>query len=232
MKIAVLNFSGNVGKSTIAKHLFAARMPNAMHYAIETINVDEGGSDAILKGKQFGELQETLLPLDEAIVDVGSSNVEEFVRRMGQYQGSHEDYDLYVVPAVKSAKELRDTIRTIQLLLKMGVPGNKIRIVFNRVEHDDDVEDAFFPLYQFAADNKKVKLDAKAAIQYSDIFQRLRTMGLTIEQLVADDTDWKAELRAADSDDKKQTAVSMISMKRLAATAKTNLDMVFAAVAK
>ena len=41
MKVAVINFSGNVGKSTIAKHLLASRMPNAMSYSVETINADE-----------------------------------------------------------------------------------------------------------------------------------------------------------------------------------------------
>lgn len=38
MKIAVLNFSGNVGKSTIARHLLLPRIPGAELIAIESIN--------------------------------------------------------------------------------------------------------------------------------------------------------------------------------------------------
>ena len=43
MKIAVLNFSGNVGKSTIARHLLSPRMPKAGLVAVETITVTEPG---------------------------------------------------------------------------------------------------------------------------------------------------------------------------------------------
>ena len=60
MKVAIINFSGNVGKTTVAKQLLAPRM-NAPEFAVETINA--GASDEVadverLKGKAFGSLQE------------------------------------------------------------------------------------------------------------------------------------------------------------------------------
>lgn len=39
MKVAILNFSGNVGKSTIAAHLRKPRMPGAQMFSIESINM-------------------------------------------------------------------------------------------------------------------------------------------------------------------------------------------------
>jgi hypothetical protein len=77
MKIAVINFSGNVGKTTIANYLLAPRM-NAKLFTVETINYDESFDDSGLrfKGKSFIDLQEELLYHDSAIVDIGSSNVE------------------------------------------------------------------------------------------------------------------------------------------------------------
>jgi hypothetical protein len=88
MRIAVLNFSGNVGKSTVARHLLAPRMNDATVIAVETINSD-GSDDEALKAKQFGELQETYAIMPNAVIDVGASNIEEFMVRMSQYKGSH-----------------------------------------------------------------------------------------------------------------------------------------------
>ena len=43
MKVAVLNFSGNVGKTTVAAHLLKPRMGDAPVFSIESIN---SGADA------------------------------------------------------------------------------------------------------------------------------------------------------------------------------------------
>ena len=49
-KIAVINFSGNVGKSTISKHLLVPRLEDAVLLAVETINADEG-ADLTVNGQ-------------------------------------------------------------------------------------------------------------------------------------------------------------------------------------
>ena len=122
MKIAVINFSGNVGKSTVAKHLLAPRLSNAEFIAVESINADESDTDMI-RGKHFGHLQEHMLTLDSAIVDIGASNVEDFIKLMQAYRGSHEDFDYFVVPVVKESKQIKDTIATIQALANMNIPA-------------------------------------------------------------------------------------------------------------
>jgi hypothetical protein len=76
MKLAVINFSGNVGKSTIARHLLAPRIPRCHVIAVESINADESQSMTV-RGKQFAELQEFLQTASDVVVDVGASNVEE-----------------------------------------------------------------------------------------------------------------------------------------------------------
>ena len=47
MKLAVISFSGNVGKSTISRHLLAPRLRGARVIAIESINADEGQSQSM-----------------------------------------------------------------------------------------------------------------------------------------------------------------------------------------
>ena len=81
MKVAVINFSGNVGKSTVARHLLAPRLNNAEVIPVESINSD-GTDETAIRGKQFGELQEYLQTLDDAVIDIGASNVEDFVKLM------------------------------------------------------------------------------------------------------------------------------------------------------
>lgn len=229
MKVAVINFSGNVGKSTIAKHLLLPRIKDAEFVAVESINADEGDGEAV-RGKQFGQLQEQLLMIDAAVIDIGASNVEDFVKLMQQYRGSHEDFDLFVVPAVKDSKQIRDTIATIQALAAMGVPPKKIKVVFNKLESDETVEEAFYPLVAFHEDTKAFSLKPEAAIQYSELYQKLRTFKTTIPDLLADPTDHKAKLREAKTPDEKARAAAMISMRRLAGSAQENLDAVFAAI--
>lgn len=102
-KLVVMNFSGNVGKSTVARHLLSPRVNNATLIAVESINSD-GSQDEAVRGRQFGELIEALAVLDDVVVDVGASNVEDFIGQMKQYRGSHEDFDFFVIPTVPKTK--------------------------------------------------------------------------------------------------------------------------------
>ncbi|MDA1379185.1 hypothetical protein PCI56_05650 [Plesiomonas shigelloides subsp. oncorhynchi] len=40
MKVIVINFSGNVGKSIVAQHLLKPRIDNSVVIAVESINFD------------------------------------------------------------------------------------------------------------------------------------------------------------------------------------------------
>ncbi|EIJ6113774.1 plasmid stability protein StbB [Salmonella enterica] len=231
MKVAVINFSGNVGKSTVAQHLLLPRMPGAEFVAVESINADEGDGE-VVRGKQFGQLQEQLLMIDKAVIDIGASNVEDFVKLMQRYRGSHEDFDYFVVPAVKESKQIKDTIATISALSAMGIPAKKIRLVFNKLDSDETVEEAFYPLFAYHDDTKTFTLKPKAAIEFSELYHKLRSHKVSIADLLADETDYKAKLREAKDGDEKAHAAAMISMRRLAHSAKENLDAVYAAISK
>lgn len=226
MKIAVINFSGNVGKSTIAKHLLAPRLSSAAFISVESINSDEGDG-AVIRGKQFGQLQEQMLLLDSAIIDIGASNVEDFIKLMQSYRGSHEDFDHFIIPTVKDGKQLKDTIATIQVLSEMQVPADKISVIFNKLETDEAVEDTFYPIFSFHKDSKSFRLSKRACLQYNELYQKLRLHKLTIPELLEDKTDYKAILRISTDKDEKLRAVNMITMQRLAVSANENLDQVY-----
>lgn len=229
MKVAVLNFSGNVGKSTVSKYLLHPRIQGSALLAVETINADEGDAEAV-RGRQFGQLQEHLMSLDAAVLDIGASNVEEVMKQMRQYKGSHEEFDLFVIPVTPEAKQIKDTIGTIQALAAMGVPPSRIRVVMNRVDPVEDVEQEFAGLFRFQREAPIFTISSKAAIHYSELYQRLRSINRTVEELVADETDWRAKLRETDDPEERASIASVISMRRLALSATENLDAVYEAV--
>ncbi len=231
MKIAVVNYSGNVAKSTIARHLLVPRLRNAHLICIESINSD-GSQDEAIRGKQFGQLQEALALMEDAVVDVGASNVEDFINLMTQYKGSHEDFDYFVVPTVSKAKQQRDTISTIEALADIGVPAKKIRLLFSMVEMDEQVEQVFGGLFNYHASAKRFTLKPDAVIHVNDIYGKLSGAQQSIADILADATDFKEKIKNAESSQQKLQFAQMLSVKRLAVGVTEELDAVFKTLLK
>lgn len=231
MKVAVINFSGNVGKSTIARHLLASRMSNAPVIPVESINSD-GTQDETIRGKQFGELQEALILMDDAVVDVGASNVEDFVNLMKQYKGSHEDFDYFVVPTVPKSKQMRDTISTIDALSDIGIPAKKIRMIFNMVELDETPEREFSGLFEYHNAEKKFTLRADAVIHVNDIYAKVNGSAKSILDILKDKADYREKIKTAESANDKLQYAQMVGIKRLAAGVTEELDAVFSTLFK
>ena len=236
MKIAVLNKSGNIGKTTISTSLIKSRLPEGTRlYSIEDTNAGaemEGIEVEKFKGKKFGDLQEELLREEHAIVDVGSSNVTDWLKYMEQYSGSHEEFDYFVVPVLNDPKILRETISTIRTLKTMGVEKRKIRVIFNKVDTDDIIEDDFASIFGMAEIEKNCVVTSKATIYENDIYRLLKINSISITEVVADETDYRAALRAATTEDEKKYAIARIQLKQLAKSATKNLDDVYSAVFK
>lgn len=233
MKVAVMNFSGNVGKTTVAGHLLKPRMGEAQIFSIESINsgADADGLDVEkMKGKKFGELVDDLMQRESAIIDIGASNVEDFLKLMQQYDGSHEEFDYFIVPVVKEKKVQADTVNTIRALQKLGIDKNRIRMVFNKVEIDDSVTDDFAALFGLAESEKSFVVKPEAVIYSNEVFERLKAVGKSLGDITSDQTDYRAKLKTAKNDDDKELCVQMVALKRLATTANKNLDDVYKAL--
>ena len=229
MIVAVINFSGNVGKTTIARHLLSPRLSGAEVIPVESINAD-GQEEKPMRGKQYGALQQYLATADNAVVDVGASNIEDFMMLMRQYRGSHEDFDLFVVPTVPALKQQHDTIRTIAELTSLGIPADKIRLLFNQINTEDELSQVFSGLYGFYLDKRTFTLNPSARLHANELYGRLKETGATIAQLLTDDTDYKAAIRASDNPDEKQRLAYQLATRRLALGAVGELDAAFAAL--
>lgn len=180
MKLALVNHSGNVGKSTLAKHMFLPRMKNAVLIPVESFNVNRFKDVENIGGDEFGDMMEFVNMKENVLVDVGSSNSGEFIRLMKQYRGSHKDFDYYLVPVNPGDKEEEDTINTIDKLSKMGVPAEKIKVFFNivpsTVTTKAKLKTLFSTIFADYEESKKFTIYPDGVIHETEIFQKLKQM--------------------------------------------------------
>lgn len=229
MKIAVISFSGNVGKTTVARHLLLPRIPGAELIVVESINAD-GGEAQALRGRQFGQLQEYLQTVGSAVVDIGASNVEELLEHMGRYRGSHEDFDYFVVPTVPPVKQQQDTIATLVELSRLGVAPTRLKVVYNMAEAGTPVEQSFYLVLAFLAEQPLAAVDTACRLSSNEIYSRLRGDSADIAALLRDDTDYKALIAKAAHTDEKLALAQKLATRRLASGVLPELDACFAAL--
>ncbi|MEF7616943.1 StbB family protein [Aquincola sp. MAHUQ-54] len=229
MKLAVINFSGNVGKTTVVRHLLAPRIPGCEVVSVESINADEG-QPVTIRGRQFAQLQEFLQSVDDVVVDVGASNVEDLLRLMRRYRDSQEDFDAFVVPTVPARKQQQDTAATLAELARIGVPAARLRLVFNQVEDDQPIEQAFETLLAYCAASGAVQPRIEARMNYNEVYARVRSTSQSLAELAADATDYKAGIAKAASAADKLALAQQLATRRLARGVVPELDACFAAL--
>lgn len=234
-KVAVINFTGSVGKTTIAAHLLSPRMDDAPVYAIETINetAQSLGVDVEkIDGEKFRDLFRKLVASDAAIIDVGASNVEAFLDGMTRFEDSHLEVDYFVVPVTSGIKEQKETMAMISTLADFGIPPERIKLVFNRVAKD--VRDEFGHLCNFVKKEKLCEANEEAAIFENPQFDQFAIKKMTIAAVLADSTDYKAKIveeRKNGADEKKISHYTdMFVLKSAAKSINRNLDAVFTAL--
>lgn len=233
MKIGVISFSGNVGKSTASKHLIFPRLPDCEIISVETINSDEQ-ADGHVKGKQFGHILEAMALMDNVVVDIGASNVEALILQMKQYRGSFEDFDLFIVPTTPIKKQQRDTISTIEALREIGVPAKKIRVLMNMVAVDETPEAVFAGLFAMQEADKSFVLNPKAVMYMSELYPMIAGTEITIQGAVDDPADYK-QLAADTPKENVEERIRLnrlLSIKRLATGLVGELDAAFKALTK
>ena len=229
MKVAVINFSGNVGKSTVARHLLLPRIEGAELIAVESLNADESQGQA-LRGRQFGELQEYLQTVENVVVDIGASNVEDLLGLMRRYRGSQEDFDYFVVPTVPALKQQQDTIATLVEMAELGVAPSRLKLVFNMLEDDLDVRQSFNHLLTFIAQQPIAGADPACKLGKNEIYGRVKDSGTDLSALVRDETDYKALIVKALSTADKLALAQRLATRRLASGVVPELDACFSAL--
>lgn len=225
LKMAILNNSGNVGKSTICQALLKPRLEGSAIIKVETINTD-GTTDEKISAKEFHEIIKRIDEVDCTIIDVGASNIEQFMVQMTEYQGSHDLIDHFIVPVTPQEKQQRDSIATINSLLDMGIEDNRVKVVFNLAEKDIAIEKQFSI---FLADKQCKKIAGKniPTVYHNNIFNILTTMGMKYEDVYKDDRDYRALIRAAGTKEEREELSNLRAAKMLMNGFNSDMDVAF-----
>ncbi|SAL78630.1 hypothetical protein AWB67_05302 [Caballeronia terrestris] len=232
MKIAVLNYSGSVGKTVAAHHLLKPRMPDAAFFSVETINQsasDLGASEVSqLQGKKFGELLEALVLEDDAIIDVGASNIEPFFEAMSRFSDAEQEFDLYVIPVTPDQKAWQESLKTVEALTNIGVASEKIRLLPNRIAANP--VDEIPAIFNYAKKTRKAWVNADAYLFESEIYAYLAAKRIGFNELIDDSVDYRALAKAETDPGKARDYARMYRWKKLAIPVRNNLDDAFTAL--
>ncbi|WP_299496405.1 StbB family protein [uncultured Shewanella sp.] len=228
LKIAIMNNSGNVGKSMICDNLLKPRIPTVETIKIETIN-SNGTLDETVSAKNIKRVFDLIDSSDVAVIDVGASNIETFMENLSKLKGAHEDIDFFFIPTTPKSKQQIDTISTVEGLLNLGVDENQIKLIFNFHDNDLTVEQ-YYPLI-FESELKSIlKLDKKEnifTITDNPVFDMLGEMGTSFIDIANDERDFKSMIRASKDKTERSILSHQRSAQRLAKGFIEELDMTF-----
>lgn len=225
MKLAFLALTGKVGKSTLSNTFAYPQMPDATIIRVETIN-DSGlagaSKEITLKGRELGKLEAILATTNDAIVDVGASNVEAFILALNSQFESHLAFDYFVVPVKADAKaqvEMGETMKTLQALNAMGIEAARIKVLFNRLPVDSDVEEECKTLIAMHKKFPIFTLNLNAVIHESEAFSALASAKKTYLEMLADPLNYRQEMNKIPLEREKERT-SMVLLIRAQGTVK------------
>lgn len=213
MKIAFLNFSGNVGKTTLARDMAKTALSDHEIIAIESVNSD-GKEKIIIKGEDGDQLFTELLVNDRAIIDIGSSNLENYFKNASKESELISCIDTFVIPVTPERKQQADSLKTIKDLLEKGINPSAIHIVFNQVPDDGiEIEKKFADFIKLAK-AAKVNVDSNNSIYKHDLYDT----GKTLAELQSDE-DFTALMEQAkaegDMDTARKHAMALVRQKKV-----------------
>lgn len=180
MKIAVLNYSGNVGKTTLSRDMLYYNLQNYDLVTIESVNSD-GKEKVIIRGEDGDKIYTELLVTDDLILDIGSSNLENYLKNSEIENELISSIDLFVIPVTAEKKQQADTLKTVRDIVALGA-SNNIAIVFNQIDDKTDVEEVFSDLIS-ALIKLKVNVNPENTIFRHDLYSR----GQELSEMITDD---------------------------------------------
>jgi len=195
MKVMILNNSGNVGKSFLARELFYYNMQeicnNIALIEIETYNSASSKFDIDtikISGKELDKLFKQLLINDCAVIDVGASNIVNLLETLMKNDVNNitEEIDYFIVPVNTKAKIQDDTFKMLIVLNKLNIPKEKIKVIFNAI---DDIKQ----MNTFIQEAKKyADINEDLVIPEYQYLNEIEKMGITAYQLANSNKDYKA----------------------------------------
>jgi len=146
-----------------------------------------------IEGNQINELFKIILSEDDLVIDVGASNIIEFLKALTKTNADMilDEIDIFVIPATPDVKIQEDTIKTIIALKNFGVE-NKIKVIFNKFGNKSQFKELIKKLEKIG-----IKIDEDLVIFNYENLNEIEKMGVTISELANNEKDYKALAKKA-----------------------------------
>lgn len=237
LKIVCLSLTGKVGKSTVVNNILSPRMPTAIIYRLETIN-ESGLTDAEvvkMKGRDFVQLQNKLAKVTSAIVDVGVTNIESFLIALGQQHDAQMDFDYFVIPVEATDTkhlEMDEFINLVTLLHDFGVEPARIKVIFNKLVVDDDLEYQMRKAINFHRIKGYFDLNMRAYVHVSPAFAALGEINKSFSSMLDDKTNYRGEFKKTpvENEDRRMELTKLMRAQGSVKSVQAQFNIVFNAL--
>jgi hypothetical protein len=190
---------------------------------------------------EFGDVESELLKVSKkgksCLIDFGASDFNTTMDMLNQYKEVKDCVDVFVIPCTPGKKELIDTQVTISTLIDLGVSPERIRVLFNQVMLRDkpNLKRLFFGIFNLQHETmekygKSFFASVDATMFQAEIFKRLSDLGMSLEEVLADDTNYEKEILEETDEGKQYALAKRMSIRGLAVNTDKTFDMVFDAL--
>lgn len=174
-RVLIVNSSGNSTKTTTGRGLVKQRMQEPTYYKVCCTNKKIKSDEFMVTADRLSSVHQKLMQSTSVIVEVEISAYEQTINRMKEMEGCHDDYDFILVPVINSSPKLiKDSVRTIEKLIEIGVSPNKVRVLFNRASNSDE----YFDILTNKLDELKVPYDLRAQVKNYEFYEKLDVLNI------------------------------------------------------
>ncbi|MCF6243880.1 MAG: hypothetical protein L3J43_02455 [Sulfurovum sp.] len=199
MKILMIHNSGNVGKSLITREVFyqnftsenkmvleiESRNASSSSFNINVVRIDFDKPTALQDLTQYGIIY------DDYILDVGSSEIKDFLQAIEQSREILDEFDIIIIPTIKDQKIIPDTKKTMMIMRLLG-HEKKVQVLFNRITNPSTIGEDFESLFSWA---KKEKFSLSPSLYLSDYTESTNDLikhKRLSSEVLKDTTDYRA----------------------------------------
>lgn len=237
MKILIMHNSGNVGKSLITREVFyqnfdrdskmvleiESRNASSSNFNMQVVRIDFDKPTALQDLTQYGIIY------DDFILDVGSSEIKEFLHAIEKSREILDEFDIIVIPTIKDQKIIPDTKKTMMIVRLLGYE-EKLQVLFNRISNPSTIEEDFESLFVWA---KKENFNLNPNLylaDYTESTNDLIKQKLLSSEIIKDTADYRALAIKYHQDgdaEKSRKASNRLLTQRIAKSLNTDAKVIF-----
>jgi len=237
MKILMIHNSGNVGKSLITREVFyqnfdgdnkmvlevESRNASSSNFNMEVIRIDFEKPSVLQDLTQYGIIY------DDYILDIGSSEIKDFLSAIEKTREILDEFDIIVVPTIKDQKIIPDTKKTMMVIRLLGYE-KKLQVLFNRIANPSTIEEDFESLFSWAK-KEKFNLDPNLYLaDYTESTNDLIKEKKLSSEIMADETDYRTlsiKYHKYGDREKSRKASNMLLTQRIAKSLNSDAKILF-----